>query len=373
MAKKVVIAGVSVLALAVAGYFAGVYYTGVKTSQMLSSTKEVVANYSQTNHIDFKASYEEVEHGFFTDHGKFIVEYKGEQKEIKADVNKGFLNAQIDFDTEALVTALSRNEAFVKESISAEANVKANAFSSDVEFALNAKADYQDATKKSFNTAVNISVTGDEKVVSSINIDSLDFEDIYVGNISVNSQATGLKKIENLGNGKIVLSDIRTKLFDSKTLSLEFNSFDYDKDGNFKENIKLYGDNLNYMKDYNIDVTLSPLNINKIYEASQKENNNSYEAFNSISNIDIAHLDLTLNRDFGMFIGVRDLDKLPLTSKGSFTVGEPGNFRSVNGSLEINSISNNGAEQFIKEKDGKFVALIEVQNGKVFLNGAPFL
>ncbi|MDD7286146.1 MAG: hypothetical protein PUG89_00675, partial [Succinivibrio sp.] len=141
--------------------------------------------------------------------------------------------------------------------------------------------------------------------------------------------------------------------------------------GEFSLNNTLKGDDLHYIKNYDIDITLSPIKVKEIQEALAHKAEVSY-ALRSVNTFDIKKLNLSLNKQLGFFIGVPNLDEYPLEASGKFTVEDPNNaWNSLNGSLEIYTTNNKGVEQ-IFEKDGKrYKATISATDGRFLLNGKP--
>ena len=168
-----------------------------------------------------------------------------------------------------------------------------------------------------------------------------------------------------------MVADLKTPLFDAKTLEYTYKSSKPNDKGEFSLNNTLKGDDLHYIKNYDIDITLSPIKVKEIQEALAHKAEVSY-ALRSVNTFDIKKLKLSLNKQLGFFIGVPNLYEYPLEASGKFFIAEPNNaWNSLNGSLEIYTTNNKGVEQ-IFEKDGKhYQATISATDGRFLLNGKP--
>lgn len=367
--KKALVIPASAVAVALGVYIGGVYYTDYKVNEVLSNLEEYCAVQFQGK-LPFKVTYEGKEHGLFTQTGTFkVVDKDGfaTKYDVDATVKKGFLNAKADFDTSALTEKLKQHAKFVKDSVETKALASVSALSSALalDFSINAKY----LNQKEFKLTAKATVS--DKLESSLEIDNLDYQDVYVDNLKVNTHLDDFKDQANFGNGKLTVADLKTPLFDAKTLEYTYKSSKPNDKGEFSLNNTLKGDDLHYIKNYDIDITLSPIKVKEIQDALSHKADVAY-ALRSVNTFDIKKLNLSLNKQLGFFIGVPNLDEYPLEASGKFTVEDPNNaWNSLNGSLEIYTTNNKGVEQ-IFEKDGKrYKATISATDGRFLLNGKP--
>ena len=256
---------------------------------------------------------------------------------------------------------------FVKDSVQTKALASISALSSALALDFSIEAKY--LNQKEFKLTANATVS--DKLETSLEIDNLDYQDVYIGNLKVNTHLDDFKDQASFGNGKLMVADLKTPLFDAKTLEYTYKSSKPNDKGEFSLNNTLKGDDLHYIKNYDIDITLSPIKVKEIQEALAHKAEVSY-ALRSVNTFDIKKLNLSLNKQLGFFIGVPNLDEYPLEASGKFFIAEPNNaWNSLNGSLEIYTTNNKGVEQ-IFEKDGKrYKATISATDGRFLLNGKP--
>ena len=90
---------------------------------------------------------------------------------------------------------------------------------------------------------------------------------------------------------------------------------------------------------------------------------------------------LSVNRRFrsrvgkivAFFTGIQNVDQFNLTSGGKFTWNFEEGMDSLKGNLTVKSDSNKNAEQFFVEKNGAFESELAIENGRLTVNGKPFL
>ncbi|MDY3108027.1 MAG: hypothetical protein SOW38_07280 [Succinivibrio sp.] len=367
--KKALVIPASAVAVALGVYVAGVYYTDYKVNEVLSNLEEYCALQFQGK-LPFKVTYEGKDHNLFSQTGTFkIVDKDGfaTKYDVDATVKKGFLSADTEFDTSKLTDKLKLQPQFVKDSVQTKALASISALSSALALDFSIEAKY--LNQKEFKLTAN--ATFNDKLETSLEIDNLDYQDVYVGNLKVNTHLDDFKDQASFGNGKLMVADLKTPLFDAKTLEYTYKSSKPNDKGEFSLNNTLKGDDLHYIKNYDIDITLSPIKVKEIQEALAHKAEVSY-ALRSVNTFDIKKLNLSLNKQLGFFIGVPNLDEYPLEAKGKFEVSDPNNaWNSLNGSLEIYTTNNKGVEQ-IFEKDGKrYKATISATDGRFLLNGKP--
>ena len=367
--KKALVIPASAVAVALGVYITGVYYTDYKVNELLSNLDEYCAMQFQGK-LPFKVAYEGKEHNLFSQTGTFKVvgiDDIATNYDIDATVKKGFLSADTEFDTSKLTDKLKLQPQFVKDSVQTKALASVSALSSKLalDFCINAKYLNQKEFKLTANAKVN------DKLETSLEINNLDYQDVYVGNLKVNTHLDDFKNQTSFGDGKLTVTDLKTPLFDAKTIEYAYKSSKPNDKGEFSLNNTLKGDDLHYIKNYDIDITLSPLNVNQIQDALSKQAGVAF-ALRSLNTLEIKKLNLTLNKQLGFFIGVPNLDEYPLEASGKFIISDPNMaWNTLNGSLEIYTTNNKGVEQ-IFETDGKrYKATISATDGRFLLNGKP--
>ena len=74
------------------------------------------------------------------------------------------------------------------------------------------------------------------------------------------------------------------------------------------------------------------------------------------------------------FTGIQNVDQFNLTSSGKFEWNLEEGMDSLKGMLTVKSDSNKNAEQFFVEgEDGSYESAISIENGRLMVNGKPFM
>ena len=142
-------------------------------------------------------------------------------------------------------------------------------------------------------------------------------------------------------------------------------------------NITLSGDDLfGYLQNYDIDFTLSKFNTDVLEKASQNAavDDGSYqEVLKSLNSLTVNKLNGRVGKIVAFFTGIQNVDQFNLTSGGKFTWNLEEGMDSLKGNLTVKSDSNKNAEQFFVEKNGAFESELAIENGRLTVNGKPFL
>lgn len=374
MSKKALKVAGSVVAIGLAGYFGGVYYTSYKINEILSNLNEVVSPYFASSNLEVHTDYKLQEQGLFNSSALLDLKVEDKSYLIALTIHNGFLNSKINADTKKLNEFFSQNQKFIKDSVKSDLSILANALTSKLEVELEAKADYKNGAT-AFKLDSNLQLQSNGSLSYQNVVDNFDYQDVFFGKVSYQGQLKlneDFSKLKNLGQASLVVNNLNTPLFSSKVLNLSFDTYNYKDNGNFDIRYNLQGDSLHYLQNYDIALELESLNL-KYFENLTKDNLKAKELLkDSLHTIRFKKLNLTLNDSLGMFIGVNNLRAHPLVASGLIEMGNADELSSYKGSFEIETDNIQGLERYFVTDNGKNICKLGFENGKFLLNGKVF-
>jgi hypothetical protein len=382
MANKLVLFSAGAVVLASAVYVGGVYYTGVKINEYLNGIENNETISKQINYYlpGSKVTCKVDADSFFEEQGNFFLSYEDEKVKIPFTISKGFGSAKTKIGTEEFVAFVEKNDAikFAPNTVKADLEFDSSVFSSKIKGHGSLKADYLDNSKGKLDSVLNVDVTSDEDVITNLNIKNLqDGKSFSVKEIEMTGNMQGITDIKNIGNSSVIVKGFEAMPYKFDNLKLTSKAVNQTKDGDFDMNITLSGDDLfGYLMNYDIDFTLSKFNTNVLEKVSQNAaiDDSSYqEILKSINSLTVNKLNGKVGKIVAFFTGIQNVDQFNLTSGGKFTWNLEEGMESLKGKLTVKSDSNKNAEQFFVEKDGSFESELAIENGRLTVNGKPFL
>lgn len=382
MANKLVLFSAGAVVLASAVYVGGVYYTGVKINEYLNSIENNLTISKQLNYYlpDSKVMCKVDEDSFFSEKGSFLLSVADEGIKIPFTIKKGFGSAKTVIETEQFEDLVENNDVikFAKDSVKANLEFDSSVFSSKINGHGSLEADYQDTSKGKLDSVINVDITKNEEVFTHINIKNLqDGKNFSIKEIEQSGNMQGITDLKNIGNSTVIVKGFEAMPYRFDNLKFASKAVNQTKDGDFDLNITLSGDDLfGYLMNYDVDLTLSKFNTNvleKISQSASSEDGSYQELLKSLNTLNVNKLNGRVGKIVAFFTGVPEVDKFNLTSGGQFTWNFEEGMESLKGNLTIKSDSNKNAEQFFVEKDGGYESALSIENGRLMVNGKPFL
>jgi hypothetical protein len=382
MAKKSVLFGAGAVVLASAVYVGGVYYTGVKINEYLNGIENNETITKQINQYlpGAKVSCKVDDDSFFSEKGNFTIAFEDETLNIPFTINKGFGSANTVIDTAKFEEMIAKNDSikFAPNTVKADLEFDSSVFSSKIKAHGALKADYLDNTKGALDSALNIDINSDEDVVSHLNIKNLqDGKSFSVKEIEMSGNMQGITDIKSFGNSSLIIKGFEAMPYKFDNLKLTSKAVNQTKEGDFDMNVTLSGDDLfGYLMNYDIDLTVSKFNTDVIEQLSQSaDTDKSYqELFKSVNSLAINKLNGKVGKIVAFFTGIQNVDQFNLTSSGKFEWNLEEGMDSLKGMLTVKSDSNKNAEQFFVEgEDGSYESALSIENGRLMVNGKPFM
>ena len=382
MANKLVLFSAGAVVIAAAVYAGGVYYTGVKVNEYLSGIEnnetisKQLSYYLPGSNLSCKVDKD----SFFTEKGSFILSVEDESVKIPFTINKGFGSAKTIIGTDEFVSLVEKNDAikFAPNTVKADLEFDSSVFSSKIKGHGRLQADYQDNSKGKLDSVLDVDLTSDENVISHLNIRNLqDGKSFSVKEIDMSGNMQGITDLKSIGNSSVVIKGFEAMPYKFDNLKLTSQAVNQTKEGDFDMNITLSGDDLfGYLQNYDIDFTLSKFNTDVLEKASQNAavDDGSYqEVLKSLNSLTVNKLNGRVGKIVAFFTGIQNVDQFNLTSGGNFTWNLEEGMDSLKGNLTVKSDSNKNAEQFFVEKNGAFESELAIENGRLTVNGKPFL
>ncbi len=382
MANKLVLFSAGAVVLASAVYLGGVYYTGVKVNEYLNGIENNQTISKQLNYYlpGSNVSCKVDADSFFAEQGNFILTFEDETVKIPFTIKKGFGSAKTVIGTDDFVSFVEKNDVikFAPNTVKANLEFDSSVFSSKIQGHGSLKADYQDNSKGKLDSVLDIDLTSDEDVITHLNIKNLqDDKSFSVKEIEMSGNMQGLTDLKSIGNSSVIVNGFEARPYKFDNLKLTSKAINQTKEGDFDMNITLSGDDLfGYLMNYDIDFTLSKFNTNVLEKVSQNvaTDENAYqELLKSLNSLTVNKLNGRVGKIVAFFTGVQNVDQFNLTSSGKFTWNMEEGMDSLKGSLTVKSDSNKNAEQFFVEKNGAFESELSIENGRLTVNGKPFL
>jgi hypothetical protein len=382
MANKLVLFSAGAVVIAAAVYAGGVYYTGVKVNEYLSGIEnnetisKQLSYYLPGSNLSCKVDKD----SFFTEQGSFILSVEDESVKIPFTINKGFGSAKTIIGTDEFVSLVEKNDAikFAPNTVKADLEFDSSVFSSKIKGHGRLQADYQDNSKGKLDSVLDVDLTSDENVISHLNIRNLqDGKSFSVKEIDMSGNMQGITDLKSIGNSSVVIKGFEAMPYKFDNLKLTSQAVNQTKEGDFDMNITLSGDDLfGYLQNYDIDFTLSKFNTDVLEKASQNAavDDGSYQdVLKSLNSLTVNKLNGRVGKIVAFFTGIQNVDQFNLTSGGKFTWNLEEGMDSLKGNLTVKSDSNKNAEQFFVEKNGAFESELAIENGRLTVNGKPFL
>lgn len=381
MIKKIVLGVALVAAGASSIYCGGVFYTGVKLNDFLENSDKLIAQNHQIQNLIPGASltYVPETKGFFSEKGKFVFEGRGDKTEFDVDFEKSFLKATANFDTQKLKEFVKEIPIlkFDNETINIETNLVVNALSADADFNCNFDAKYKNVTDKMYSSKFNVNIDKDENIKTLLAVNNFISDSASIDSLNFTSKMQGLTEIKEPGEIALSVKGISANSYVSKTVEFKAKSINLQKNGDFDLNITAKGDSiLDYLFDYDIDMTVSKFNKNILseYQNSKEQNPDlAKQVIASVNALKIDKLNGRLSQIVGFFTGISNIDKMNITSTGGFIWDPKQGVDSVKGSLTLTSDIQDSSHKFFIPKDGKFVSVISMQNNHLYVNGQRFM
>ncbi len=382
MANKLVLFSAGAVVIAAAVYAGGVYYTGVKVNEYLSGIEnnetisKQLSYYLPGSNLSCKVDKD----SFFTEQGSFILSVEDESVKIPFTINKGFGSAKTIIGTDEFVSLVEKNDAikFAPNTVNADLEFDSSVFSSKIKGHGRLQADYQDNSKGKLDSVLDVDLTSDENVISHLNIRNLqDGKSFSVKEIDMSGNMQGITDLKSIGNSSVVIKGFEAMPYKFDNLKLTSQAVNQTKEGDFDMNITLSGDDLfGYLQNYDIDLTLSKFNTDVLEKASQNaavDDGSYHEVLKSLNSLTVNKLNGRVGKIVAFFTGIQNVDQFNLTSGGKFTWNLEEGMDSLKGNLTVKSDSNKNAEQFFVEKNGAFESELAIENGRLTVNGKPFL
>ncbi len=381
MIKKIVLGVAIAAAGATSLYCGGVFYTGVKLNEFLENSDKLIAQKHQVQNLVPGASltYEPKSKGFFSENGTFIFDARGEKSEIDVEFEKSFLKTKANFDTQKLKDLIKEIPGlnFDNESVNVNANLVVSALSADADFNCDLDAKYKNVKDKNYSSKFNVNIDKDENINTSFAITNFISDTASIDSLNFTSKMQGLSEIKEPGEIALSIKGISANSYVSKSVDFKAKSINLQKNGDFDLNITAKGDSiLDYLFDYNIDLTVSKFNKNILSEYQKAKGQNAdlaKQVISSVNAMKIDKLDGRLSQIVGFFTGISNIDKMNITSTGGFIWDSKLGPNSIKGSLTLKSDVQDSAHKFFMPKDGKFVSVISVQNNQFYVNGQRFM
>lgn len=382
MANKLVLFSAGAVVIAAAVYAGGVYYTGVKVNEYLSGIEnnetisKQLSYYLPGSNLSCKVDKD----SFFTEQGSFILSVEDESVKIPFTINKGFGSAKTIIGTDEFVSLVEKNDAikFAPNTVKADLEFDSSVFSSKIKGHGRLQAYYQDNSKGKLDSVLDVDLTSDENVISHLNIRNLqDGKSFSVKEIDMSGNMQGITDLKSIGNSSVVIKGFEAMPYKFDNLKLTSQAVNQTKEGDFDMNITLSGDDLfGYLQNYDIDLTLSKFNTDVLEKASQNaavDDGSYHEVLKSLNSLTVNKLNGRVGKIVAFFTGIQNVDQFNLTSGGKFTWNLEEGMDSLKGNLTVKSDSNKNAEQFFVEKNGAFESELAIENGRLTVNGKPFL
>lgn len=222
-----------------------------------------------------------------------------------------------------------------------------------------------------FTSTIEDSGAGDFKVyITNCHF----YDDVHVGSLKFTSNFKPESDFVIFDTTELNAREFKADNFYIGSLDFMMASENVDDSGSFDLNIKANGESLlDYINNYNIDLTVGRLNVHAL-EESRGDKQKLLEALLNASYLKINHLDGNPGEVLGSYFGIKDLDKLNLTSEGQFDFIGVYIFKKIRGNLVIKTDKkpdDNG--MLFVEKNGEYVCELTVKDTKIFINGNRFL
>jgi hypothetical protein len=375
--KKTLFKSIASVLVLGAIYGTGVYYTGKTVDNHLANLNNyaqgLVSNELVANSIEFK--YEPIEKGFFTDSGKIFIKDKqsGLFTFVLVNVNKGFLNASIDFDLHKLLEKLIKQDSIINldlSTVNCASSINYNAITSRGSLDIDFKGNYIDNTHPALDLKAEVDFNTDEEIKSKLKVSNLDLTNMAsLGSISYESSFVGFSELKDFAYTKLSIEDFYTHGFSSRNADLELRAHNRHRNGNFDLNFKLTGDNLmDYITDFDFDVMIKSLSIPVFRKAAKGNLDSPMEILSTVKEIDVAKANATLGQIVGLFYGVRDLEKLPLESSGHVDLDTTVEPMKVDGEITVKTTGEAKGNPFFVNVGDEYRSVIRFDGKNLYVN-----
>ncbi len=370
-----------IITATVAVYVGGVYATGRVIDDYLEKIDENVAASAQIQKLmpGLSMKYELTENRFFSQSGVVTCSYKDNEIKVPVKISKGFLKAGTKFDTRE-VNELIGKDVLLRldpKSIDARASFNIAFMATSYNFLFSLNGNYLVDPAKTVKFDFSVMADDGENIVTDAKFRNLILPGMVIADeIDLASSFKGFDKIKDFSQASVRVKNIRSNRFVKDDFEIATTAVNKDKDGNFDLNITARGDEIvGYLKNYDLDMTLSRLNIDKLnavsaQNATEKDRDALLSGLNSA---EITRFNTRAGQIVGFFTGIMDIEKMEFKSQGHFDWKYEDGFDSAKGKLVITTDSNQGAERIFVEHDGKYEAQISLENNKFFLNGQQFM
>lgn len=360
-------------------YAGGVALTGLKVDDLLSDLDSTVHSSSYTQSLFENDNVIFVKHdsSFFKETGVVLIEGDARTLRLPVEIEKGFLNASVSIDGNAFKEAfLSKsNMPLDKDSASFEIRGSYSALRRKANVSFRGHSDYVGNSFRPFDidftSTIEDSGAGDFKVyITNCHF----YDDVHVGSLKFTSNFKPESDFVIFDTTELNAREFKADNFYIGSLDFMMASENVDDSGSFDLNIKANGESLlDYINNYNIDLTVGRLNVHAL-EESRGDKQKLLEALLNASYLKINHLDGNPGEVLGSYFGIKDPDKLNLTSEGQFDFIGVYIFKKIRGNLVIKADKkpdDNG--MLFVEKNGEYVCELTVKDTKIFINGNRFL
>lgn len=360
-------------------YAGGVALTGLKVDDLLSDLDSTVHSSSYTQSLFENDNVIFVKHdsSFFKETGVVLIEGDAGTLRLPVEIEKGFLNASVSIDGNAFKEAfLSKsNMPLDKDSASFEIRGSYSALRRKANVSFRGHSDYVGNSFRPFDidftSTIEDSGAGDFKVyITNCHF----YDDVHVGSLKFTSNFKPESDFVIFDTTELNAREFKADNFFIGSLDLMMASENVDDSGSFDLNIKANGESLlDHINNYNIDLTVGRLNVHAL-EESRGDKQKLLEALLNASYLKINHLDGNPGEVLGSYFGIKDLDKLNLTSEGKFDFIGVYIFKKIRGNLVIKADKkpDDNGMLFVK-KNGEYVCELTVKDTKIFINGNRFL
>lgn len=373
--KNLGIAGSCALVLAAVVYAGGVYVTKSAVDSEIEKLNDISSQGEDpAETIVAVANFNVENRGFFSQNGTLTISYPPYVNfSIPVKIEHGFLNAEISFDTKDINSYLGRQKLLSLDvnTLKSSAKLNLSAISQSATLKLRLNSRYLDRSINPFSASVNVEIDKDENVDLSSEFNSINL--ILLGkadSIKYRTKFSGIGALKSFDKMELSTKGVKTVGFASESIKASLKAENQNKDGSFDLKFKAKGDNLDYIKDYDADITFRGITadaLSSLYTGAVTGLPNSVP---NLKGIDIDKFEGVIDDKVGSLIGLYDKKKLPVKASGKleFKNSEDESVPVVNGNVKVITSEDPGQTMFFVKQGKEYSSDIKIVDSEVYVN-----